>query len=231
MKAKMILIDDQVLVMNGLGALIKQTTDVKIVAQFARLDKALSYVRDHPVELVVMEWNLSGIGGIEATRRLRKSCPKIKILIVSNTIDDPFPRRLIEAGANGLISKKSSRDELKRALNNLFAGQLYVSAEIAQKTLAREYLTAGQKSPFDALTNRELQIMMLAVEGRRTRDISQSLSLSPKTVSTYRHRLYSKLGVKSGVELTHLAIRYGVMGEQLALQGAREHTKPPQPLI
>ncbi len=231
MKTKMILIDDQVLVMNGLGALIKQTANVKIVAQFARLDKALSYVRDHPVELVVMEWNLSGIGGIEATRRLRKSCPKIKILIVSHTIDDPFPRRLIEAGANGLISKKSSHDELKKALRNLMDGQLYVSAEIAQKTLAREYLMLGQQSPFETLTNRELQIMMLAVEGKRTRDISQCLSLSPKTVSTYRHRLYSKLGVKSGVELTRLAIRYGVAGEQLAFQGVSEHIKIPQPLM
>lgn len=221
MKIRTVLVDDQSLVMSGLGELIKQTKEVDIAAQFSRLDKALSYVRDHPVELVVMEWNLSGMGGIEATRRLRKKCPKIKILIVSNTLDDPFPRRLIEAGANGLISKKSAPGELKSALNELLAGRHYLSIDIAQQALAREYWMPGQKSPFEELTNRELQVMMLAVEGKRTQDISQSLSLSPKTVSTYRHRLYSKLGVKSGVELTHLAIRYGLAGTPLALQGTQ----------
>ncbi|VAW83570.1 hypothetical protein MNBD_GAMMA16-2095, partial [hydrothermal vent metagenome] len=86
MKIRTVLVDDQSLVMSGLGELIKQTKEVDIAAQFSRLDKALSYVRDHPVELVVMEWNLSGMGGIEAIRRLRKKRPKIKILIVSNTL-------------------------------------------------------------------------------------------------------------------------------------------------
>ncbi|NOY71820.1 MAG: response regulator [Gammaproteobacteria bacterium] len=214
MKTKTILVDDQVLVRNGLSELIQQTEGMIVVAQFSRFDELLNYLRNHYAELIVMEWNLPGIGGIETIRRLRKSYPGIKILIVSSAIYDPFPRRLIEAGANGLVSKKSSPDEFNRALKETIKGQQYMSVDVVQQALAREYLAPSQKSPFEELSNRELQVMKLAVEGERTRDISHSLSLSPKTVSTYRHRLYDKLGVKGDVELTRLAIRYGVTGEQ-----------------
>ncbi|HLF66982.1 MAG TPA: LuxR C-terminal-related transcriptional regulator, partial [Gammaproteobacteria bacterium] len=124
--------------------------------------------------------------------------------------EEPFPSRLLQAGAAGYITKGSSLDEMVQAIRTVFAGQRYLSPEVAQQ-LALKHFADKEALPFDSLSERELQVMLMITSGVKVQDISDKLCLSPKTVNSYRYRLFEKLGVSSDVELTHLAIRHGML--------------------
>ncbi len=217
---KTVVVDDQVLVRSGICALLNKYDGVELVGEVDSGEHALQLLRTCAADLVVMEWKLPGAGGLETTARLLKHDPKLKIVIVSAYSNDPFPVRLMEAGAAGFLSKSSSPSELYRGLDAVLAGEGYVSKDVAQR-MASTLFTRAKKSPFDELSNRELQVMLMAIEGLKVQDISNKLCLSPKTVSTYRYRMFEKLGVKGEVELTHLALRYGVAEKSMFSQTSR----------
>ena len=127
--------------------------------------------------------------------------------------EGPFPDRLVRAGAAGYITKNTNAEELITAIRKVVAGQIYITLEIAQKMALRQVSDAS-KSPFAQLSERELQVMYMVTHGTKVNGIAKKLCLSPKTVNTYRYRLYEKLGVHNDVELTHLALRYGLLEEE-----------------
>jgi len=129
--------------------------------------------------------------------------------VISVHSQDPYPKRLLEAGASGYLSKSSGAQEVLTAIRTVYAGQPYVAPEVAgQLALASINRT---ESPLDMLTQREMQVMLMLTRGQNAQAISRNLNLSPKTVCTYRYRLYEKLDVRNDVELTHLAIRHGLI--------------------
>jgi len=162
-------------------------------------------------DVVLMDVQIPGIGVLEATRRISQCCPDTRIVVVTMRVDDPFPAQLLDAGASGYLTKHCGVEEIADAIRGVFSGERYISADIARQ-MALSMLPGSERSPFDRLSQREMQVMLMVTRGESVHDICERLCLSPKTVSTYRYRLYDKLGVENDVELTHLAIRHGIVG-------------------
>ena len=120
----------------------------------------------------------------------------------------------MQAGAAGYLTKSSAPDEMIQAIRAVHAGQRYISPEIAQQMALSQFATQDSDNPFKALSERELQIMLMITKGSKVNDIAEQLSLSPKTVNSYRYRLFDKLNISGDVELTRMAIRYGMLDAQ-----------------
>ena len=158
-----------------------------------------------------MDVQIPGIGGLEATRRILRRDPDIRVLVVTPQTNEPFPSQLLDAGASGYLTKNCNIEEITDAVQTVSRGERYISADIARQ-IALATLPGGGQSPFERLSQRELQVMLMVAQGQSVHDISGHLCLSSKTISTYRYRLYEKLGVGNDVELARLAIRHGVVG-------------------
>ena len=153
---------------------------------------------------------MGGMGGLEATRKMIRHNPDIKILALTIYEDEPYPSRLLQAGAAGYITKGCDPEEMIRAIRTIHAGQHYITPVIAQQ-IAIKRVTKEDESPLDLLSERELQIMLMITQGQKVQDISKKLCLSPKTVNSYRYRIFEKLGIHSDVEPTLLAVRLGMI--------------------
>jgi two-component system invasion response regulator UvrY len=160
--------------------------------------------------VVLMDVSMPGIGGLEATRKLKQIDSTLPVIILTVHTDDPFPTSLLKAGASGYLHKGCSVDEIVSAIKEVHAGRRYICSEIAQH-LALSLLPGSDGSPFEHLSQREMQVMFMLVQGNKVQDISEKLCLSPKTISTYRYRLFDKLSVRNDAELTRLAMRYGML--------------------
>lgn len=183
---------------------------IKIVAQAVSGEEAISLYREHAPDVTLMDVRMPGIGGLEATRKICQINPHAKIIAVTVCMDDPFPTRLIEAGASGYVTKSSNITEMVTAIRTVFTGKKYISPEIAQE-MALKALEPGGGSPFSQLSHREMQIALMIVNCEKVQTISDKLCLSPKTVNSYRYRMFEKLNINSDVELTHLAIRHDLI--------------------
>lgn len=208
-KIRIILVDDHDLVRMGVRRLMDDVDEIEIVGEGGSGEEAVELTRSKSPDVVLMDLNMPGIGGLEATKKLKHINPDIKILIVTMVEDVLFPQRLLKAGASGYITKGASVSEILHAMREVLAGRRYVSPEIAQRMALSK--SGDDRSPFDELSERELQVMMMLMDGHRVNDISEKLCLSPKTVSTYRYRLYDKLGVSNDVELARLAMQHGMI--------------------
>lgn len=207
---KLLLADDHDLVRVGFKRLLSDVKGIKVVGEAKDGEEAIKNAKSLKPDVVLMDVKMPGIGGLEATRKILRMQPDIKIIAVTVYGEEPFPSRFLQAGASGYITKGSSLDEMVKAIRTVFNGQRYLSPEVAQ-ALALKSFSGDEKSPFDILSERELQVMMMITSGQKVQDISETLCLSPKTVNSYRYRLFEKLGVHSDVELTHLAIRHGLI--------------------
>ncbi|QEZ60469.1 LuxR C-terminal-related transcriptional regulator [Pseudomonas protegens] len=138
----------------------------------------------------------------------------IKVVAVTVCEEDPFPTRLLQAGAAGYLTKGAGLNEMVQAIRLVFAGQRYISPQIAQQLVFKSFQPSSD-SPFDALSEREIQIALMIVGCQKVQIISDKLCLSPKTVNTYRYRIFEKLSISSDVELTLLAVRHGMVDASL----------------
>lgn len=207
------LVDDHALVRAGIRRILDETADMEVVAEADTGEEAIRLAREHKPEVVLMDINMPGIGGLEATRRLMQYDDSIKIIAVSMYADDPFPGRMLSAGAMGYLTKDCAADEIVVAIRKVKAGGNYITPSIAG-TLAIKLATGQTSSPFGKLSQREMQVMLMVTNGSSIQEISDTLCLSPKTVSTYRYRLFEKLDVHNDVELTRLAMRFGVLEDE-----------------
>ncbi|WP_447895596.1 UvrY/SirA/GacA family response regulator transcription factor [Vreelandella sp. GE22] len=209
--------DDHHLVRSSIAHLLDEECDIHIAGEADDGESAVSLCRKLKPDLVLMDIRMPGIGGLEATRRICRTMKKVRVLILTAYVEDSTLRRMLEAGASGFLSKGADATEMIEAIRQIDSGGRYVSQEIAQR-LALAHFTE-EDSPFQNLSPRELQIALMIVNCQRVQDISDRLHLSPKTVNTYRYRLFEKLEVASDVELTHLALRYGLVEGFDARQG------------
>jgi two-component system invasion response regulator UvrY len=210
---KVMLVDDHELVRAGIRRILEEAGDMSVVGEASDGDEALRVVRNLEPDVVLMDINMPGMGGIEATRRVLRLVPGTKVIALTVLDDDPFPARLNEAGAIGYLTKGCPAKEMIEAVRTVNRGFPYVASAVARKHMLADWkgITA---SPFEELSSREMQVAMMILNGQRTQEIADSLSLSPKTVSTYRQRIYDKLNVSTDVELTRLAYRYKLIDEQ-----------------
>ena len=212
---RILLVDDHDLVRSGLKSILQSNGAFQVVAELDSGEAAADYVHQTQIkpDLVLMDVNMPGIGGIEATRRIKHAYPEMQVIAVTALQDDPFPAQLIKAGASGYITKGCPADELLNAIHTVMSGKQYLAAELSEKMSLGQINQTTQESPFASLSDREMQIMLMITQGNSNQQISDSLFLSPKTISTYRHRLFDKLEVSNDVELTHMAIRHGVVDQ------------------
>lgn len=200
-----VLAERQHLIRAAVRCLLGGVSDLDVVGEAATSDQTLSVIRSVDPDIVLLEIDLPGIGGLETTRRLTKSRPELGVIVLTRHAAPPLPSRLLKAGARGYITKSSSPDELVAAIRAVHEGKRYLCSEIARR-LALSSLPGSNPSPLSSLSARELQIMLMVTKGQTIQEISRELHLSPKTVATNRYRLYQKLGVGNDVQLTHVAI-------------------------
>lgn len=207
---KVLIVDDHELVRQGIARMLADVEGIKIVAEAPNAEEALKLIKLHEPHVVLMDIKMPGMGGMEATKKIARQYPEVRVIIVTICEEEPFPSRLMSAGAAGYITKGAPLHEMVRAIKSAYSGQRYISPDIAQ-VLALKKFSPGHESPFDHLSERELQIAMMIVNCRKVSDISDQLFLSPKTVNSYRYRLFEKLGINSDVELALLAVRHGML--------------------
>jgi len=205
-----LLVDDHELVRTGISRIIDDVRGMKVIGEAESGEDAVKWCRSNHPDVVLMDINMPGIGGLDAMHRILRINEDIKIIMLTMHTENPFPSKVMQAGAVGYLSKSAAPDEVLAAIRAVNAGQRYLAPEIAQQ-MALSQISPVSDDPFSVLSERELQIMMMITKGQRVVDISEQLSLSSKTINSYRYRLFDKLGVNGDVELTHLAIRYGML--------------------
>lgn len=207
---RVLIVDDHLLVRMGIRRLLEDMTDVKVIADAENGEQALLLVREHAPDVVLLDMKMPGIDGWEVTRRLKKSNPDIKVIAVTAMSIDPLPTRVLQLGAMGYLTKESGAEEMAAAIRSVAQGKKYLSAEIAQK-LAINSLQEQKGSPFDCLSEREMQVMLMITSGMNVQDIAERLFLSSKTINGYRYRMFDKLNISNDVELTYLAMKHRII--------------------
>lgn len=212
-KIKVLIVDDHELVRFGFKSLLGKDDGIDVLDTLCSGEEAIDWCRNNhgQADVILMDVNMPGIGGIEATLRLSQSWPDIGIIIVTVHDSGPLPKKLLNGGAKGYLTKGNSVEEMITAITDVYQGKHYIAKDIAQQ-LALSVLP-GEENPIDGLTPRETQVLMMIAQGTKTIKISEMLHLSPKTISTYRARLFEKLDVRSDVEMLHLAMQYGILDE------------------
>lgn len=211
---KVLVVDDHDLVRMGITRMLADVSGLKVVGEAASGEDALRMARELNPQVVLMDVKMPGIGGLEATRKLLRQDPDIRVVAVTVCDEEPFPSRLLKAGAAGYLTKGAALEEMIKAIRVVASGQRYISPEIAQQ-LALKNLEEEKASPFEVLSEREMQITMMIVNCQKVQEISDRLFLSPKTVNSYRYRIFEKLSIDSDVELTLLAVRHGLLSTDL----------------
>lgn len=204
---KILLVDDHDLVRTGISRMLRDVKDFDVVAAVGSGEEAVDYCRKNAPDIVMMDVGMPGIGGLEATRKIMRSCDSTKVLCLSMHKENPIPAKIMQAGAHGFLTKDAEAEEMVNAIYKVYAGQKYVAPDIAQM-IALGQLDMSTDNPFETLSDRELEITLMLTRGVRVPDIAEHLSISPKTVNTYRYRMFEKLNIQSDVELTHLALRH-----------------------
>jgi two-component system invasion response regulator UvrY len=208
---QILIIDDQALVRTGLRHILDQSSEITKVAEVSSGEAALSRCRTSRPDVILLSINLPGLTGFEITRKLMRSHPAAKIIVLAMHAKPPYPTRLMDAGASGYLTRDCEAEELIQAIRVVAGGQRYIGSEAA-KQLALSMLTgSASESPFEDLSAREMEVMLKITDGRRIPDIASLMCLSPKTISTYKYRILGKLGARSEVELVRMAMRYGLL--------------------
>ncbi|MEX1032184.1 MAG: response regulator, partial [Cellvibrionaceae bacterium] len=203
---------DHGLVRMGIARMVEDVDDFEVIGNAKDGEQALQICRKHQPDVVLMDVKMPGIGGLEATRKLQLAHPSIKVIAVTACDDDLYPERLMKAGAMGYITKGAEVDEMITAINSVYKGTLYMSSIIAQQLALKKFGgKTDSASPFESLSERELQTTVMIVNGSKVQEIAETFCVSPKTVNTYRYRIFDKLGVSSDVELALLAVRYNIL--------------------
>jgi two-component system invasion response regulator UvrY len=204
---KIVLVDDHDLVRTGIRRIIEDVIDFSVVAEAKDGECAVRLCRKHAPDVVLMDVNMPGMGGLEATRQILRIAENIRVICLSMQKEDPIPSQVMQLGAFGFLTKDAEPNEMIDAIYKVASGQKYLAPEIAQR-IAMGKLTNQHENPFSGLSTRELDIAMRITKGQKVPDIAVQLHISAKTVNTYRYRLFDKLDIKNDVELTHLALRH-----------------------
>ncbi len=208
---KVLVVDDHDLVRLGICRMLSELTDLEVVGQANSGEQAILLVRELRPDIVFMDIRMPGMGGLEATRRILAYKGATKVIVVSAFSDDIYPSLLLNAGASGYITKKSDAGEISDAIATVTKGKVFISPSLAQMMVSNQLNKGISQSPFSTLSERELQVAEMITSGQRANQIASRLNVSPKTVNTYKYRIYEKVGAANDVELTLAAVRTGLI--------------------
>jgi DNA-binding NarL/FixJ family response regulator len=194
--------------------MLEDEEGVKVVGEASNGEDAVRLTRELAPNVVLMDVKMPGIGGLEATRKILRANAEVRIIAVTACAEEPFPSRVLQAGASGYLTKGAGIDEMVTAIRQVYHGQRYLSPAIAQALALKQLSLDGKTTPFESLSEREMQIAIMIVNCQKVQEISDALCVSPKTVNSYRYRIFEKLEITSDVELTLLAMRHGILDSE-----------------
>ena len=208
---RILIVDDHELVRTGISRMLEDIPEFVISGLACSGEEALQMSKLDRPDVVLMDVKMPGIGGIEATKKLLAFDRSIRVIAVSALDDDMFPNRLLQAGAMGYVTKGAPVEEMITAIRMVMSGSLYMSAKMAQQLALKGFNGKTQESPFEKLSERELQTALLIANGKKAPEIAEAFCVSPKTVNSYRYRIFEKLSINTDVELTLLAVKHQLL--------------------
>ena len=206
MVKRILIIDDHAVVRDGVKRIFEEQPGVTAFGEAGTGPEAVRLVQQQPWDVAVLDLSLGDASGLEVLKELKQVRPKLPVLILSMHSEEQYARRAFRAGAAGYITKDSPRAELVEAINRVVEGRRYVSSALAEK-LATDLEQETSHAPHEALSDREYEVMCLIASGKTLSEIAELLSLSDKTISTYRARILEKMGMRTSAEITHYAIQ------------------------
>jgi len=213
-KIKVLVVDDHTLVRDGIRALLSLAADIEVVGEASDGKEALQKVRQLAPDVVLMDLAMPTMGGLEATRRIRREFAGTKVLALTQYDDSEYVIPIIEAGARGFVTKRAAFSELASAIQAVYSGDSYLTPSAAAALVEECQLKTdekGEKDPYQQLTDREREVLKLVVEGHTAREIADMLVVSPKTVEWYKTSLMNKLDIHNRADLIKYAIRKGII--------------------
>ena len=203
---RVLIVDDHAVLRDGLKNIVDEPRGTAVCHEASTAQEAVQSVERQEWDLVVLDISLGEISGLDVLKRIRQMRPKLPILIFTMHPERQYARRSLKAGASGYVTKDSSPTELRQAIRQVVAGRRYVSPSLAETLVAD--LEAGEiRQPHESLSDREFEVMRLIASGKTVGEIAALLSLSDRTVSTYRARILEKMGMRTNAELTHYAVQ------------------------
>lgn len=202
---KILIADDHAVVRQGIKQILADAFRKAEFSEARNAQEAINRVWKEPWDVVVLDITMPGRSGLEVLKELKKSRPKLPVLVLSMHPEDQFAVRVLKTGASGYMTKESAPEELVGAIKKVIAGGRYVSSSLAER-MASYLGVDSQTTPHERLSNREFLVLRLIASGKTVSDIAKELSLSVKTISTYRARILEKMWMKNNAELTHYAI-------------------------
>jgi Response regulator containing a CheY-like receiver domain and an HTH DNA-binding domain len=207
-----LLVDDHSVVRAGIGQLLAGAMDIQVVGEMDSGEQAICFVQKQPVDLVLLDLQMPGISGFETARQLFKLQPNLKIIVLTAVEEGPLLHHLTRMGAQGYLTKNCPVEEMIRAIRKVQLGGTYFEASIREQ-LAESKQRVG--SPFQLLSKREMEVVLMLAKKMSLIDIGASLGINSKTISTYRYRLLRKLGIKTNLELMLLGVKHKLFDTSL----------------
>jgi DNA-binding NarL/FixJ family response regulator len=203
---KILIADDHAIVREGLKQILSESPDLVVVAEAGSGQEVLEKIRKNDVDLVVLDIAMPGRGGLDILKEIKTQMPRLPVLMLSMYPEEQYAIRVLKSGASGYLTKESAPAELVKAIQQISQGRKYISPYLAEK-LAIDLEVSTDKLPHELLSDREYQVMCMIASGKTLKEIAAGLSLSIKTISTYRSRILEKMNMKTNAELTHYAIK------------------------
>lgn len=207
---RVLLADDHAVVRRGIRELLAEAFTDAAFAEVSTAEDALAQVTAHPFDLVVLDISMPRRGGLDALKEIRVEAPNVPVLVLSQHAEEQYAIRALKAGARGYLTKRCATEELVRAARKIVAGGKYVSEELTERLV--DVLAGGPGArPHERLSDREMQVLHMLAKGKLVKEIAAELSLSEKTVSTYRTRVLEKTNMRSNAELMRYALASGLL--------------------
>jgi len=211
-KIRVLIADDHAILRAGIRALLAPCEDIQVVGEAADGREAVSECRKLDPDLVLMDIAMPGLGGLEATLEIRKDCPRTKVLVLSQYDDREYVRRLLKAGVSGYVLKKAAGADLMAAIRAVHKGGLVLDPSVAREAMEpAETSPEGGGDPYEALTDREKQVLKLVAEGHSNKEVADTLGISVKTAMSHREHVMEKLRLHNRTDLVKFALRQGVI--------------------
>lgn len=206
---KVMLVDDHAVVRMGFKMLLETSDDIRVIAEAESGESAIKSFMEHKPDVIVMDITMPGMGGMEAIERILSKESSAKILVLSAHEDSVHPKRVLNAGAMGYVTKRSAAEELIKAIRSVASGKKYIEASVAQQMAIQQL--SGEQNPVDVLSEREFEVFMSLAKGKTTNEIAETLFLSPRTVGTHLYNIKQKLNANNSAEIALIAMRSGLI--------------------
>ena len=207
---RVLIADDHPIVRQGLRQILAETGDIEVKAEASAGQEVLEKIRQHPLDAVVLDLSMPGTNGLDTLKQIKEERPRLPVLVLSIHPENQYAVRALRAGASGYLTKSSAPEALVTAIRKLAEGGRFITPSLGEKLAESLQNPLDEKPLHETLSDREFEVFRLIAKGKTVGEAAQILFLSPKTVSTYRHRILEKTGLKTSAELMRYAVDHGV---------------------